>query len=379
MDLPSRLDLFAVGRQYVVERANKIDPKQIDVQGSDVNVFVGSTSVVAFEIVKQLAYSVNRLLLDGAEDEDLDRFAWDRYQTARFGASPAVGTVQFSRVSATVGAGSILVGTKVTTNDGIEYVTTSTAAFSGTDLTSSADVQAVQAGRDFQVGANQIRRIPPQAPANVPFDPTLTVNNPVATAGGADREQDEDFRNRVRDFWLTARRGTLKAIELGARQVPGVVSAQASEVTTVGSTPARVVILYVADGSGVSNQALANRVSTSLGEYRAAGIAVIVVTSQPEIVDVVLRLAFEANVDTVSLTQAVLSAVVGFINSIPVNNPLRIADLQAVLARFRSDGLVVTTDPTTPANSTIVAPVGDVIPDAGKTIRTTSQNVTLAA
>jgi uncharacterized phage protein gp47/JayE len=278
-----------------------------------------------------------------------------------------------------VGAGSILVGTKVTTNDGIEYVTTSTAAFSGTDLTSSADVQAVQAGRDFQVGANQIRRIPPQAPANVPFDPTLTVNNPVATAGGADREQDEDFRNRVRDFWLTARRGTLKAIELGARQVPGVVSAQASEVTTVGSTPARVVILYVADGSGVSNQALANRVSTSLGEYRAAGIAVIVVTSQPEIVDVVLRLAFEANVDTVSLTQAVLSAVVGFINSIPVNNPLRIADLQAVLARFRSDGLVVTTDPTTPANSTIVAPVGDVIPDAGKTIRTTSQNVTLAA
>jgi uncharacterized phage protein gp47/JayE len=229
------------------------------------------------------------------------------------------------------------------------------------------------------VGANQIRRIPPQAPANVPFDPTLTVNNPVATAGGADREQDEDFRNRVRDFWLTARRGTLKAIELGARQVPGVVSAQASEVTTVGSTPARVVILYVADGSGVSNQALANRVSTSLGEYRAAGIAVIVVTSQPEIVDVVLRLAFEANVDTVSLTQAVLSAVVGFINSIPVNNPLRIADLQAVLARFRSDGLVVTTDPTTPANSTIVAPVGDVIPDAGKTIRTTSQNVTLAA
>lgn len=378
MDLPSRLDLYAVGRSYVIQRAKRIDPKQVDVLGSDVNVFVGSTSVVAYEIVKQLAYSINRLLLDGAEGEDLDRLAWDRYQTTRLGASPAVGTVRFSRTSTAGGSGTIAVGTKVTTADGIEYVTTTAAAFASGDLTSTADVIAVQAGRDFQVGANQIRRIPAQTPA--PFDTTVTVNNEVATAGGDNREEDEDFKNRVRDFWLTARRGTLSAIEFGARQVPGVASAKAEEVTTDGNTPARVVLLYIADRSGVSNQALANKVAASLGEYRAGGIAVIVFTSQPQIVDVVLRLTFAANVDTVGLTADVLAAVVGFVNSLPVNEVLRVADLQAVLARFREDGLVVATDPSDPANrSTIVAPLGDVVPDPGKTIRTTNSNVTLAA
>jgi len=360
----------------VLQRADKIDPAQVDIQGSDVNVFVGSTSVVAFEVVKQLAYSINRLLLDGAEGEDLDRYAWDRYQLARKGASPAVGTVTFSRNSAVVGAGTVPVGTKVATNDGIEYLTTTAASFGASDLVVSADVQAVQSGKSFQVGANQIVRI--GANAAPVFDQTIVVNNDLPTAGGEDREDDETFKSRIRDFWNTARRGTLAAIEFGAKAVPGVVSAQAVEVITTGNTPARVVLLYIADSSGVASRALANTVSNSLGEFRAGGIAVIVSTSVPQIVDIVLKLVFQGNVDTVTLSAAIVGSVIEFVNSIPVNAPLLVADLQAVLSRFRSDGLVVTTDATTPANSSIVSPTGDIVPDAGKTIRTTSSNVTLS-
>jgi uncharacterized phage protein gp47/JayE len=361
-----------LGREYVLTRATKIDPAQVDVQGSDVNIFVGSTSVVAWALITQLAYQTNRLLLDGAEGEDLDRLSWDRYRLPRKGAAPAVGTVQFRRTSAAGGLGIIPVGTKLQTNDGIEYTTLTAASFGASDLESKADVQAVQSGKSFQVGAQQIVRFG-KNPIPV-FDGTITVTNDDPTAGGEDRELDEVFKERIRDFWNTARRGTLAAIEFGAKEVPGVASAQAVEVVTSGGMPARIVILYIADSSGVSSNALAQKVRTSLGDFRAGGIFVDVSTSVPQIVDIQLRLAFSANVDTVALSVLVVDAVIEFVNSLAVNQPLLVADLQSVLSRFRDDGLVVSTD-ATGVNSTIVAPVGDIVPDPGRTIRTTEQNV----
>lgn len=223
-DFPSRLDLYALGRNYVVQRATKIDPAQVDVLGSDVNIFVGSTSVVAYSIILQLVYAFNRLLLDGATGDDLDRYAWDRYQLTRFGAVSAVGSVTFTRPTNGAGAGSIPIGTILLTNQGFEYITTTVATFATNDLSATASVRATQAGKATQVGANQIRKF---SDIGSLFDSTLGVNNPAATAGGEDQEDDDTFRNRIRNFWNTARRGTLSAIENGATSTPGVVSAQA--------------------------------------------------------------------------------------------------------------------------------------------------------
>lgn len=366
MDLPTRLDLFALGRDYIVTRAKRIDPRKVDVAGSDANIFVGSQSMVAAHIIKQLAYSIARLFLDGAEQEDLDRYAWDRYRLTRKGASSALGRVRFYRANASLGAGTILAGTKLRTQTGIEYVTTSNATFGVADLESSADVRAVQAGKTTQVGANYIRAF---ADTGALFDRTIQVTNDAATSGGEEAEEDDLFRERIRDFWRTARRGTLGAIEFGAKTVEGVVSAQAIEALGEGGLPARVVTLYISDSSGVASDALAAKVRTALDEYRAGGIAVLVRTAVPQIVDVVLRLTFKANIDTVALTELVRAAVVEYVNSLAVNATLHLAELYAVLERFRSEGLVVTTD-------SIVAPAGDVVPTVGRTLRTTLSNVT---
>lgn len=365
-DLPTRLDLFTVGSDYVVQRAQKIDPAQVFVHGSDVNVVVGSTSVLGFHLIKQLAYSINRLLLDGAEGEDLDRYAWDKYQLARKGASPALGSLVISRPTSAAGGGTVPVGTLLASTTGFQYVTTSPASFGPTDVISLCNVAAVLSGKAPQASANQITKA---TQPQLLFDQTLVFNNPDPTAGGEDREDDDTFRSRVRNFWNTARRGVLAAIEFGALLVPGVVSAQAIEALTAGSTPARVVLLYIADSTGVSSRALANLVDQQLLDYRAAGIAVITSTSVPEIVDVSLALAFAANVDTVSLSTNVRGAVVGFINSLAVNQKLTISQLATVLERYRSQGLL-------PDQDTIVAPAGDVVPDPGRTLRTTLANVT---
>lgn len=365
MDFPSRLDLQAIGRDYVRQRGTRVDPQVVDILGSDANIFVGVSAGLAYAIVIQLAFAVSRLLLDGAEGEDLDRYAWDRYQLVRKGASSALVPLRMYRAAAGVG-GSIDIGTVVTTATNTGYVTLQTGTFLPGSVLVNVTARAVQAGKATQVGANTLRRF-----QTAVFDPNIQVNNDVKAAGGEDAEDDGTFRERIRAFWKTARRGVLAAIEFGATLVPGVVSAQAVEALDGGGRPARVVNLYIADSSGVANVALANAVDTQLFDYRAAGIAVVTLPSLPTIVTVVLHLTFSANVDNATLGELVRSAVVEYINSLPVNATLTLTALGAVLERYRSDGLI-------PGTGSIVTPAGDIVPDPGQSLRTTLDNVTLS-
>jgi hypothetical protein len=367
MDLPTRLDFYALARDYLTSRNTKIDPAQVDIEGSNVNIFAGVSSVLADKVTRQLAYRTAALFLDGAEEEDLDRWAWDRYQQLRKGASAAIGTATISRTSVAAGAGSVPSGTVVATDTGVEYVTTTTATFGASTTSVNARVRAVQAGKATQVGAMAIKRF--RAAGDL-FDPTLTITNQAATAGGEDRESDPVFKDRLRKFWKSARRGTLGAIEYGALSVAGVVSAEAFEVINPDDSPGRFVQLYIADSSGVASDALADLVRTSLLEFRAGGIQVQVFTSLPQIVDIQLRLRFQANVDTLTLAEIVRAGVVSFVNSIPVNGPLYISQLYTTLQRYVDDGLIVD-------ENTVVAPVGDLIPSVGQTIRTTMTHTTV--
>lgn len=372
MDLPSRLQLYSIGRNYVIQRATKIDPAQVDVEGSDANIFIGSQSVVNDVVVKQLGYSVSRLFLDGADGDDLDRLVFDRYGITRKGASAALGAVQFSRAAFTAGAGSLPIGTLLQALNATQYITTTVASFGPTSLSSSANVRAVQAGKVPQVGTNAIVTF---AKPNTIFDPNITLTNPLPTAGGEDVESDDVLRSRARNFWNTARRGILAAIVQGATSVPGVVSAQAVEALNAVGQPARLVILYIADSTGVASLQLAQLVSTSLNDYRAAGIYVSVIPSIPLMVNIVLSLLFQAGVDTVTLGNQVQAAIVSYINSLPTNATLTIGGMYSVLQRFVNLGLIVVSQSN--PNPTIVSPIGDLVPPVGQTIRTTIANVSV--
>ena len=367
-DLPTRLDYFQIGAQFVTSRATKIDAGMPYVQGSDANLVVGIGSVLAAAVTTQLGYSVSRLFLDGCFDEDLDRYAWDRYQLTRKGASAATTQARLYRQTFAAGGGTVPAQSSVLSLSGIEYITTQPGIFGATTLDNVfVPVRAVQAGKTTQVGANQLRRF--KNPTTL-FDSTLLVNNDSTSAGGELREDDDTFKARIRNFWNTVRRGTLSAIEFGALTVPGVVSAQAIEALNPFGQPARVVNLYVSDSSGVASVPLANLVAVAQQEYRAGGIAVIISTSIPFLQPIVLQLSFQTGVDTVTLAGLVQAAIVEFINSLPVNGTLYLADLYSVLRRFVAQGVVQN-------QSSIVSPVGDVVPEIGQTIRTTTSLVTL--
>jgi len=365
-EILNRLDFFQIGRRYVVSRAKRIEPTLVDVEGTDINLFVGSQSYCAHAVSRQLTERVSALLLDGGEGEDLDRYGQDRYQLPRNGAAAALGTVRFFRTSAALGGGTIQAGRKLITLVGTEFVTITDAVFGASDLSANAFVRAVQAGKEYQVGANQIRRVDRVGDL---FDPTLQVNNDERTAGGEEVEDDDIYRERIRDFWGSVRRGTLQAIEFGARTVAGVESASAFEpIDEDDGEPVRIVELFIADSSGVASAALADTVQDALLEYRAGGIPVSVVGSIPQIIDIQLDLTFRAGVNTTGLVDRIRAAIVSFVNSLGVNSSLLKNDLGAVLARYRTDGLI-------PTEGSIVEPAGDLIPDSGRTLRTRLENV----
>lgn len=364
-EFASRLDLFNVGRRYVVTRAKKINPREIDVEGSDINLFVGAAAFMANAVMRQNIDRIGALMLGSAQDDDLDRYAWDRYQVRRKGASAAIGTANFSRLTTTAGAGSIAIGTKLITYNGIEYITLETANFTASALTASAKVRAAQAGKEFQVGENAIRRFDKP---NLLFDKSITVTNLEATAGGEPTENNDVFRNRVRNFWVAARRGTLAAIEYGALSTAGVASAQAIETLNSEGHAERFVELFIADSSGVASLALVDLVSQTLVEYRPAGIYVAINTSRPQIVDIIFQPTFVSGVDTSRLSEQIRDAIVEFVNSLRVNEPLLINDLGAVFSRFRREGLI-------PTQGLMLEPLGDLIPDSGFTLRTRPSNV----
>jgi hypothetical protein len=143
------------------------------------------------------------------------------------------------------------------------------------------------------------------------------------------------------------------------------VSANALDALVGNAQPARVVNLYIADSSGVASAALAANVAAVLSDYRAGGIAVIISTSIPQLVSVQIALAFLAGVDTVTLRGLVQTAVVNFINSLPVNATLQLSDLYTVLTRFKSAGVIVYSP------GSIIAPAGDLVPYIGSTLQTT--------
>lgn len=364
-DLPTRVDFFNIGADEILARSalrapgNRIDPDQVFTDGSDINIVTASSSAMAEEVTRQLALRTAALYYDGAENEELDRLVADRTngEVVRKDASPATGTITISRNAGALPAVSLPVGTRVKTSESVEFETTAIATLAqfstGPVL---VPVQAVQAGLSGNVAASAI-----SAFSVPPSDANLLVTNAGPTAGGDDREQDPQLRERAKRWFLAARRGTLAAIEFGALLVRGVRQATAIEETDAFGSPTGRVSLYIADAQGNGNSQLVSAVRLSLFEYRGGGVVVDIYGAVPLFVTIRYRLRFTANVDTVQAFDQVRQATVANVNALAPSVALPVSLLFATARSV--PGVIVLDD-------AIVSPVGDLIPAPGQVIRT---------
>lgn len=274
--------------------------------GSVLDAITGGQVVLVDESIRYAAARFATLFFNTATGADLDALALDRLGLTRKPATAAVGSVEWTRSAA--GAYTILAGTQMRAVVGDQVITvqsTSAVAMLATDTTVIVPVQATTTGRDSNAAEDTITEVITPIVA----DPNATINNPQPLAGGDDAETDEAFRDRIRRFYASIRRGTIGALETGARTVPGVsvVAVDESEVEDSGW-----VYLYIGDPDARSNDVLAAAVEAEIVNWRAAGVLVEVLGSEREERDLEMRIVVEKGTDLSAAGDAIRSAIVAY-------------------------------------------------------------------
>lgn len=379
MDILTRADAFAIGRRAVVTSPGlRINPKVVDVEGSDLNILLNAMALMVEEQNSNYINCLRGLFVETAEGAALDRVASDRYQLTRLPAAPATVTLTLSRPTSGFGSVTVQTGTRVQTADGTQFATDTDVVFGALELSKTVTASALVAGPEGNVPASTITQF-----VDPPADTTITVSNPSSgtpglsdyvpggAAGGVDTESDTEYRSRVLAFFPTIRRGTLGAIEFGARQVPGVAVAKAIEIvnTLVGgeTIPAAAIQVIVADKAGSFSSPMLQSVRDTLLQYRAAGIPVTVTGGVVVNQFVTWDLAYQAGVNQQRAqdeVRAVTSAAAQFLKP---GDTLYTATL--IAAAKTVPGVIVS------ANS-LVLPVGDTVPTSTtQLLRIPSENV----
>lgn len=375
-DLPTFDELFRVARDEIVAKNVKLTAAAVDRDGTDVNALVAAIAAAADQVTQQLAATAASLFLDSAEGDDLDKLVFDRFGLTRLAASVAQGTVDFTTTAAAPAAFNIPVGTLLSTADGIQFETVVATTYPlGSTGPVQIPVRSILAGLDQQAGAGTITSIV-NSISGAPSD--LVVTNGFATFGAGDAEDDAHLRERARTFFITARRGTLAAIEAGALTVAGVRSARAYERIEGEERPYGYVTLVVTDEytSGLANltaevptyetqsNAVRAAVFAALDEYRPAGTYVEVLVAQVVLQPITLGLAYQAGFDVATVNQQVRTSVSEYVNALSPGETLVEATL---LNRIQAvPGLTVT-------GSELISPTGDVVPTPLQVLRTSAE------
>lgn len=371
-DFPSYQDLFRVARDEMLARNTQITKDAIDRRGTDANAIVAGAAAVGDEDIGQLARVQGDLFLDSAKGSKLDRLIIDRYNLYRKPAAPGFTSASFSTSVGAPVSFAIPGGSRFQTSDGRQWITLVDGSFpQGSVGPINIAVRSVQAGISQQIKAGQLTNIldvPPGSPGD------LKVTNLTASTGADDREEDDDYRNRARNYFVTARRGTLGAIQNAALSIPGVRRASVFETIDGQARPARVVELIVADAYvdalvGTSyppaydtqSQVFAAFVSSQLDEARAAGIYVSTKVGQVVMLPIQLALTFRAGADVDVAAFQARSLIVGYVNSLAPGQIFSRVTAATVLQSVQ--GLQV-------SGNEVLSPAGNVVPQTLQVLRT---------
>lgn len=255
--------------------------------------------------------------LDTATGDDLTTLADDHWGIQRQAAVPSTAAVTFTRPSAGAGAGTIpqdavVATTKDENGNDVQFALDADVVFGGADLTKPGTVTAIDGGVAGNVDAGTIVVI-----IDALWDASITVTNAAVAVGGTDEESDEELRDRVREYPSTLRRGTLSALEYGAKSVTGVSVATATEDTDTG-----LVTVYIADASGNSNAQLIADVEEELEEWRCAGSVVEVLGGAVLTQAITVTLTVTDGTSIAALEANVQDAIEGIVNRLSIGDNL---------------------------------------------------------
>jgi uncharacterized phage protein gp47/JayE len=267
---------------------------------------------------------------------DLDSWTAD-FSFSRLPATPASGTVTFSRYTPTASA-SVPVGALVRTSDGTQIFATVADPAALSFIASSASyllpagvasidvpVQAQTAGTQGDVLAGAITLL---ATAIQGVD---TVVNAAPLTNGLDAETDAAVRTRFQSFIDTRSRATPAAVGFAVASVEQGLSYTLQEnVDPSGAARPGMFVVTVDDGSGHPSQTLLSSVQAAVEAVRPVGSTFAV--QPPTVVEanVSLTLSTGAGAASPELGGSVAAALTAYIDGLPLGAPLAASRLAYV-------------------------------------------------
>lgn len=270
-------------------------------EGSIIDILAGMCSTAVAEVTATNAANIKKTFFDTADGpevtggpDDLQTLAVDHFGSnfARPAAMLAVGTVHFSRPNTSFGTIVIPAGTIVKTAQSasgvsVRFQTLIDVTMSGISV--EASVTALVAGSSGNVQAGKVTQI-----ETTVADPTITVTNLADFSGGAEAQNDSQYRETIRNLIQSLKGATAPAIVAKALTVSGIVLATAQEfkqyvknwdVASNAATGSYYAIsiakLFIADANGSASQALVDLVQTAIDSVRACGVKIDVVAATP--------------------------------------------------------------------------------------------------
>lgn len=358
MPAPSAQDLYEQFRAELIRIRSDLRALP-----GDTTDMVGSGAVAMADlIIGFTAQSIAETYLDGAEFDALTRLARDHWGVERDEDVKAAGQVTFSHTAGPTG--SIPAGTRVATQpddngDFQVFTTDAILTFGALDASLSVAATAQDPGRDGNVAAATVVRI-----LDTLFASGFTVTNAEKFAGGAEDQTDQELREEVRAFTATLRRGTFDALEFGAKQVPTVRVATATEDPDTGAAT-----VYVTDADGNSNAEMINDVIIVLEEWRAAGASVQVQGGALIEQSISVSLTVRAGSAIADLVDRVRAAIVSAVGRLRIGETLYRSLIQAAARAVDADNIL---------EVEVITPAANVAPSANQVIRTSTSLVAVA-
>lgn len=257
-----------------------------------------------------------------ADGEQLEMHGAQRAITRRE-ATRAVGTITFTRYipisfDLLVPKGTVCASSG---DEAVEYETTEDVTLAAGEVAVTAPAQAMEPGERGNAAESAINTLV------TPVTGIQYASNRVAFTGGAEREEDESYRERVaRAYVRPVVYGNGAYYEEIARSVPGITSAQA---VADEENPGTVQVYLWGVGAAPDADTLA-LATAELNRKKALGATLVVQAATSKKVNLFLRVQVPEGVDFVAVRTDVEEALESWMSTRQVGDAVQAADVLRV-------------------------------------------------
>ena len=274
-------------------------------KGDPLRLFLLTITYIIVLLLKHIDYTGKQNLLRYANGNNLDHIG-ALVGCGRLAAAAAVTTIKVTLSAAQATATIIPAGTRFTAGDGIFFALDSpmVIAAGSTNGTGSATCTVTGVvGNDYPIGTLTTLVDP------VPY--VASVTNTTVSAGGADVQEDEPFREAIHmkpESFSTA--GPTGAYEFHAKQASALIS----DVSVISPDPGDVVIRPLLEGGAIPETEMLNMVAAHLNTRTIRPLTDNVSVVAPTAIDYDVTLTYYIDSNDAAMASTIQTAVTAAVN-----------------------------------------------------------------